>query len=167
MYSTVTTVALDQCITYLEGLLQDNTPERTKNAWYRCCDGLRVMMGKWESYIQKITTAECFLRFFSENIDNMLSCRACFESDKSVDYTEKLEDIVFAITEEMAVLMREHCLRTGPDGISDEERKIMDFFETSGLWFLGDGTLVSEYYYVKLPTQIIADYVRQIEKRIV
>lgn len=158
--------ALRQCITHLEGLLQDDTPVATRNSWLLCCRGLRAMMRNWERYQDNIVTARDFLHFFVASVEQMHSClaRLCKEGDET--QVVELEDIIFALTEEMAVLIRERGLRAGYSRLSDDERKIMDFFESSGQWFLGDGTMVSDHYYVKVPTGVIADFTRGSHKKI-
>lgn len=164
MHSTITTSALAQCITHLERLLQDNSPGAAKNEWEICRLGLKAIMNKLDSYREKIVTTECFLRFFSENIERLLICMAKLQTEDDDALVAKFEDLMFAINEEMAVLMREHVLRTGFSDLSEEERHVLDFFETSGLWFLGDGTMVSEYYYVTLPTRVISDFVHSLRE---
>lgn len=148
--------------------MQDNSNSSyfTNNTCNLCCQGIKAIRDKLDSYTENIVTAGCFSQFFAENINCVASCLPELQVEDSRGHAARLDDIVFALTEEMAVLMREHCLRTGFAGLSNDERLLMDFFETSGHWFLGDGTMVSEYYYVTLPTRVISDMVRGLENRL-
>lgn len=166
MHSMITVSALSQCLTSLEEISQDYSHELTRNAWKRCCQGIKIIMNNLDSYIKNIITAERFFNDFAANIDDMLFCLKRLQEEKELNYAYRLEDLVFALNEEMAVLMREHCLRTGAMDPNEDEIKFLDFFEMSKNWFLGDGTLISEFYYVTLPTRVISDLVHKVEKKI-
>lgn len=166
MHSMITVSALSQCLNSLEEILQDYSHELTRSAWQRCCHGIKIIMNKLDSYNTNIITAQRFFDDFAANIDDMLFCLKHLQEEKELSYAYRLEDLIFALNEEMAVLMREHCLRTGPVDLNEDEIKFLDFFEKSGHWFLGDGTMISEYYYVTLPTRVISDLVHKVEEKI-
>ncbi len=65
------------------------------------------------------------------------------------------DDVVFALIEDLAVIMREKALRC-PMATSGEKR-IFEYFEQSGNWEIEDGTLVSMFYYVYIPAAVERD----------
>lgn len=165
MSATITAAALGQCITYLEGLLQDNSPADSRT-WQICCRGLNTIMQNWEAYTRRCVSSARFLQCFCANIYRLREYALAGKDAAARQGPGELDDIVFALTEEMAVLMREYILRSGYECASLAEQGVFEFFETSGRWFLGDGTLVSEYYYVVLPTRIMSELVERAEKAV-
>lgn len=153
-----TSEALVQCINQLDVLLQDNNSREMDEGWPVLLRALKGISAKWDGYAGNITVAECFLGFFSENVRQLAICL----DDKSGrgGILDCLCDVMFALTEDAAVLMREYALRTGYTGMNQDELDFMDYFDASGRWFLGDGTMVSEYYYVRVPVRVIAEYAR-------
>lgn len=153
---------LAQCITQLEGLLQGNIQIETCAEWPLLFRALKAITGKWSSYADNIIVAECFLGFFCENVGRLLQCLEAMREkpEEREEILAEFAEVVFAITEETAVLMREYALRTGYSGLNQDELDFMDYFDASGRWFLGDGTMVSEYYYVRVPVRVIAEYVK-------
>ena len=65
-----------------------------------------------------------------------------------------MHDRAFALMECMAVIAREHTFRKGAQKTLAAQADLMRFFEKSGHWAEGDGTLVSEYYYSRIPNNI-------------
>ena len=55
------------------------------------------------------------------------------------------------LVEDMAILFREHALKNHETRLPKEEARLLKFFESSGNWKPGDGTLVGEWYWDKLP----------------
>lgn len=56
-----------------------------------------------------------------------------------------------SLFEDMAILFREHALGNAASEISLEGTRLLECFETCGLWAPGDGTLVSQWYWEELP----------------
>lgn len=162
MSAAITSATLGQCITYLEALLQDNSPS-SSGIWQICCRGLKVLMQNWDDYSQHCVSSKRFLQCFCTNIYRLIEHSLGEKNVTAEPSPSELDDTIFALVEEMAVLMREYLLRNGYESSSVTEQGIFEFFETSGYWFLGDGTLVSEYYYVVLPTRVMSDLVERAE----
>ncbi len=68
--------------------------------------------------------------------------------------TSSLDDdddgIYFGLFEDIAIFFREKTLKTSGAGNAIEQR-VLDFFESFGEWHPLDGTMVSDWYWKKLP----------------
>ena len=96
------------------------------------------------------------LRANAENYDACILASAFFRDELFRHLAEDVtDDVVFALIEDMAVLMREKTLRCSE--AAPGEKKILEYFERSGNWEIGDGTLVSMFYHVYVPSVIERD----------
>ncbi len=66
---------------------------------------------------------------------------------------EDLQAEGFRILEAVMLIMREASLRMGNER-TKEEAELLAFFEQSGNWQANDGTLVSDYYYSRIPRTV-------------
>lgn len=103
-----------------------------------CREGLIELKTNADSYDRQIQIAA----FFREELLTLLA------GDIS-------DDVIFSLIEDLAVLMRERSLRRCT--VTPCEKKIFEYFEQSGNWEIGDGTLVSMFYYVHVPASIERD----------
>lgn len=168
MFTQKTINTLTECTIRLETLLHDETLLATENheMWKTCYQGLKLISQKHKDYERHIITAVCFAEFLTENIEHLLLSLQEVESGFNEAAFYKINDAVFSLTEEVIILAREYSLRNGYANCSEDEKDLLAFFEKSGFWFLGDGTMVSEYYYVIIPTSVISDFVNCAEKKI-
>ena len=65
-----------------------------------------------------------------------------------------LHDRAFALLECMAVITKERSLNKRKTKILPAQAALMRYFESSGQWSRDDGTLVSDYYYTKIPASL-------------
>ncbi|WCB47409.1 hypothetical protein [Nitratidesulfovibrio vulgaris] len=61
------------------------------------------------------------------------------------------EEALFALFEDMALLARAHAVSCRPEMIPEPLAAVMTAFEADGEWHPNDGTLVSEWYWLRLP----------------
>lgn len=61
--------------------------------------------------------------------------------------------VAFGTLESLATVMREVSLRCQEE-MTDAQQATLEFFEMSGLWEQNDGTLVTDYYYNRIPRAI-------------
>lgn len=66
------------------------------------------------------------------------------------------DDAVFCLFEDLALLVRAHSLRPSVVTTSTPLVALLDAFESSGEWHPEDGTLVSEWYWLRLPAMRLA-----------
>lgn len=59
------------------------------------------------------------------------------------------------VFEDLALIVREKQLRCGGKAHVAIEERILRYFETSGYWDEGDGRLVSQWYWHRLPLRMI------------
>lgn len=118
-----------------------------------------MRMEQWISRSTDTTMAELCragLLELQANADDYDACTlvATFFKDELLRHlTEEVtDDTVFALIEDLAVIIREKTLRCSL--ATSEEKKILEYFEQSGNWEIGDGTLISMFYYVHVPVVI-------------
>ena len=61
------------------------------------------------------------------------------------------------LVEDMAILFREYTLNNRGTEYSRDISGLLNFFETSGNWNPGDGTLVGHWFWKELPERLAAD----------
>lgn len=61
------------------------------------------------------------------------------------------EDAVFSIYEDLVLVLRSYILHNPRLHMAAPERRLVEHFELCGEWHPGDGTLVSEWYWLRLP----------------
>lgn len=71
------------------------------------------------------------------------------------------EDCWLCLLEDMALFFRERFLRHPEEQVPDIERRVMDYFESSGEWHPEDGKYVSQSYWVHLPERWREEYRRR------
>ncbi len=69
-----------------------------------------------------------------------------------------VQGFAFMLFEALAAVMRETSFRTSK-GYLEPPVAVLEFFERSGHWHDKDGTLVSEYYYSKIPNMLQNSFV--------
>lgn len=58
-------------------------------------------------------------------------------------------DAIFGLMEDLALITRGHTLFTHKS--SAKEAEVLQTFENTGEWQLGDGTIISDWYWLRLP----------------
>ncbi len=141
-------------------LLRDATGE-AGGLLSRCAAGLRGLAAQAELYDEQIVTAREFVPHFEEEL---LRLREDAPSARhAMSELSGVWDAAFALLEDIVVFMREKVLRTGFAEATETERSVMRYFETCGHWKAGDGTLVSETYYVTLPATILHEMLARLK----
>lgn len=118
-----------------------------------CAEGLRELGDNIEEYSSKATISSCFFQELCEKVKSI--------SDDTAPKTELQHDNAFALFEALAVVFRETFLRAGASALKPIQQAILDFFEGSGHWKANEGTLVSDYYYNRIPISIMQGLQRQ------
>lgn len=150
----VDTGTLVKCINYLQAFEQGGAASEFDSVAL-CRQGLQGIFSNLGSYSNKIQSATFIHDCFRKNLSSLESLADADVSAEKTDTAASLNDLCFAMIEEMAVLMRERYLREGGKDLSVSEKAVTDYFESSGNWYIGDTTMVSEYYFVKLPVTVI------------
>lgn len=145
MLSATLTHNILNCINCLELLAQERPGTKDAEHIVLCAKGLRAYIQTGKPGKRHIITTQHIYKHFRRNLATLIT--RCKEGLYDVD---EASEICFALLEEMAVLIREKQLCSGGD-ITADERSIMDYFEQDGMWTLGDHTLISEYYFARLP----------------
>ncbi len=140
----------------------ENLPAGERHgALFRICAGaMRILAGHAEEYDREINDSRGFVKHFQETIQDMVSFlkgSGSFAPDPDVAYEK-----AFVLVEELAVFMREKHLRSACGSENKVCRKLLDFFESSGHWRPGDGTMVTEYYYVVLPVAAMSGLINKL-----
>ena len=135
-------------------LLQGATGDMA-DLFTRCAAGLQNLAAYAELYDEQIRTARDFAAHFEQEL-RLLQAMAKKQFVKTASYdVPVLWDTAFGLLEDLAVFTREKVLRTGFADATETEGSLLCYFETSGYWKAGDGTLVSEAYYVTLPATVL------------
>lgn len=141
-------------------LLRDATGE-AGGLLARCSAGLRALASQAELYDEQIVTMREFIPHFEEEL---LQLRENTPSSRhAVGELPGVWDAAFALLEDIVVFMREKVLRTGFAEAMESERSTLRYFENCGHWKAGDGTLVSEAYYVTLPATILHEMLARLK----
>lgn len=64
---------------------------------------------------------------------------------------ELLHDLAFELVECFAVIAKENSLNGSARDATAAQAEVMRYFEESGEWSPNDGTLVTQYYYLRIP----------------
>ena len=112
-----------------------------------CADGLHEVAENYEEYLSTAKTSSSFLRELAEKVKHIAT------DEKKEAHLQ--HDNAFAIFEAMAVVLRETFLRTGASSLRPVQHAILSFFEGSGNWKANEGSLVSDYYYNRIPIAVL------------
>ena len=121
-----------------------------------CADGLREVAENYEEYSSVVSTASPFLRELSEKV-KLIAHDAKREAELQHDHA-------FSLMESMAVVLREVLLRKGASVLKPAHHKLLDFFEGSGHWKANEGSMVTDYYYNRIPITVLQDLQAQMAK---
>ena len=114
-----------------------------------CSDGLEDVGQYLDEYETAAQIASDFVKELHNSVDQLMEF-------KNVT-VHKLEDAAFNLFEPIAVIMREMVLRNkGNPPPRPVQGEILRSFEDSENWRPEDPTLVSEYYYHKIPASLAA-----------
>lgn len=130
----------------------------------RCAAGLQNLATHAELYDEQVQAARDFAAHFEQEL-RLLPSAARKLSMTLVPYDlPAMWDTAFGLLEDMAVFVREKVLRTGFANATETEGSLLRYFETSGYWKAGDGTLVSEAYYVTLPATVLHEMLAHLKR---
>lgn len=141
---------LELCVKSLESALGMVREAAWEKCLAICIDGLKSMLTCLSSYDNTIIKTRIFCDSLCRNAvavnEIVTACRGRLRRAELGGICE----LAFQLVEDLAVLMREKTLRKG--GVHSLcEQRLMQYFESCGAWSCDDGTLVSEYYYLRLP----------------
>ncbi len=144
------------------GLLAGNAHTQDDGLVRVCAAGLRAIAEQHAAYENATRCSKAFMTHLHEELHRLcgqfsLPGGACSASATA------LRERAFCLTEDMAVIMREKILRSGCAGACAAETELMAFFEGSGHWRAGDGTLVTDAYYVQLPVAVLHELLRRVQ----
>ena len=108
-----------------------------------CAQSLFEMAENMHAYIADLTVSTVFFEELRTSVWSV-----CQEKDAS---PVAMHDKAFGIMECLAVLSRESTLREENRSALPVQKDLMRYFEGCGHWTPGDGTLVTEYYYSRIP----------------
>ena len=114
-----------------------------------CSAGLEDVGQYLDEYETVVQIASDFVKELHNSVDQLVEF-------KNIT-VHKLEDAAFNLFEPIAVIMREMVLRNkGNSPPRPVQGEILRSFEDSENWLPEDSTLVSEYYYHKIPASLAA-----------
>jgi|GEM_PF-968675 len=108
-----------------------------------CAQGLHEMGENLHLYTSGLHVSA---PFFEELCETVLS--VCQDSDIPVI---AMHDKAFGLMECLAIIARESTLRQKRETALPAQTNVMRYFEGCGHWTPGDGTLVTEFYYSRIP----------------
>lgn len=108
-----------------------------------CAQGLTEMAENRQQYAACLEEAAPFWSELCETVRSV--CAAANYSPAT------LYDKAFCLMECLAVITRENVLKSKAQTLLPAQADIMCYFEDCGHWAQGDGTLVSDYYYRRIP----------------
>ncbi len=145
-----------------------------------CVSGLRDFADRYDVYASTATTSARFVNEFAEKVKTIVDafpqhdmgdpakrkliwqnmqdkrCPSKYIEGASI-YANRCHDEAFALVESMVVIVREMHLRMGAGDVSDVHGDLMSFFEARCQWRADDDTLVSDYYYRRVPIAVLHD----------
>ncbi len=129
-----------------------------------CCRGLQALAAQQETYAAFTRASADFMRHLHTEL-----CEFTAQYSLSVQPGPSLalvQEAAFCMIEDMALIMREKKLRMGCTGLCAGEEELMAFFEGSGYWKAGDGTLVTDVYYAQLPARVLHELLERTENAV-
>ena len=111
-----------------------------------CARGLEAVCAHLDRYRSGVVMTADFLKELGETAKGV-----CGETCSDVQAAS------FALVELMALVMRETSLRAGTVP-TQAEAALLRYFEESGNWDPHDSTLVSDYYYRKIPMALLPSF---------
>ncbi len=148
---------LEQCKRQLDRIA--HTRETGANRFSICAQGLSAILTSLKDYDKNVVITHRFADSLAANAEAMVRELVFYEGELIIEPMGRLDELAFQMVEELAVIVREKTMRSGIEEYSAGERNVMDYFERRGFWFLGDETLVTEYYYTGLPIALIRQIV--------
>lgn len=113
-----------------------------------CIDGLREFVTNWDHFKNNTVVAK---RFLGELQTHLRDCRNCGGLPD-----QSLGDAELPIVECLAVIFREESLKQPTRQQPPAQASLLRFFEEEGEWRIGDGNLITDFYYFILPMTVEA-----------
>lgn len=138
-----TTLASSDCMhaaARLKGVV-DEAPE--PQLMLLCAQGLHELAENLHWYTSGLTVSTPFFEELLETVQSV-----CQDEEVPVMV---MHDKAFGLMECLAVIVRESSLRQKSEQTLPAQINVMRYFEGCGHWTPGDGTLVTEYYYSRIP----------------
>ena len=107
-----------------------------------CATGLDELAAECAKYHEHSVVAAPFLE--------EIRMTALLVSEAIGHVAHDAQAVAFGTLESLAAIMREVSLRRQGE-LTEAQQTILEFFEMSGLWEQHDGTLVTDYYYNRIP----------------
>ncbi len=121
-----------------------------------CVQGLEEIAQHQDEYSRLISASEPFAQHLAEGIKMICD-------DFSQNPAEQ-HDAAFVLLEDLAIIMREAVLLRGNKPPTPVQYNIMRYFESCGYWMFNDGTLVSDYYYTRVPIHVMKTLIERQEE---
>lgn len=112
-----------------------------------CVQGLLEIADRYAKYKNSTVTGRRFMEELDESVRSILK-----EKDLAA---KEMHSIAFQMIEAIAVVIREASLRESTQQPHAVQEAVMRYFEESGHWHPGDGSLVSDYYYNRIPIGVM------------
>ena len=144
---------LEQCRERLERIAE--TRGADNNRFSVCARALFEILACLSDYDKNVVISRKFVDSLAANAEAMLQVLSDSTGKSAPELAGRLDELAFQMVEELAVIVREKTMRSGLESARPGEVAIMDYFERRGFWFLGDQTLVTEYYYTGLPIALM------------
>ncbi|MDR2891549.1 MAG: hypothetical protein LBV80_00450 [Deltaproteobacteria bacterium] len=125
------------------------------NRFSVCARGLSEILTSLDDYDKNVVIAHKFADSLAANAEAITQEMIFHEGEPTDEAMGHLYELAFQMVEDLAVIVREKTMRSAVEVPSPGELDVMDYFERRGFWFLGDDTLVTEYYYTGLPIALI------------
>ena len=127
----------------------------SENRFTVCARALYEILACLADYDKNVVIARKFAEQLAADAEALLRVLAVREGEPGPDIAGLLDELAFQMVEELAVIVREKTMRSEDEKARPGEAAVMDYFERRGFWFLGDQTLVTEYYYTGLPIALM------------
>jgi len=108
-----------------------------------CAESLQEMAENLHWYNSDITVATPFWEELCKTVRDM-----CMDTES---HSGVMHDMAFELIECLALISRESTLKQKTRPALPAQTDVMRYFEGCGHWTPGDGTLVTEYYYSRIP----------------
>ncbi len=110
-----------------------------------CAAGLRAWEARRAYYRRTVDTAGRFLRELEGQVAKIVTGPGL--------NAETEQEVAYALVECLACIIREVTAGAGAE--SPDEEAVLSFFEGSGEWRRDDDTLVAEYFFKRIPAEVL------------
>ena len=142
-----------------EALLKNSSLRFTDELIDVCCAGLAFFAREGDSYNGAVPFCASFIPHFENELLGLVDVlkNKKHDSEDPLFLYGEVQGRVFAVVEDLALFMREKKLRYGGGPQTTTEERVLMFFEHCGNWSANSGEVVTDTYYMLLPSAVMRD----------